>query len=800
MCPNKIKVTISIVLLVLLIHSTVVAQDSPPDSDPLPPIESTPTVEAEQSSEPTAEATPEPTAQIGRGNMFTFDELGFGERLLDLKNSSTTYSLNVPAHWALREGTAVHLELQPIVRLDGVAVRESTFGGIITVEFNGSIIKEVVIDSNARLTLDIPIPKELLESESSRNSYPLTISLDSDFQCGGTHSTHVLILEDSFFNLPYHLVEPSTDLRQLPYPIQQSTVFPNEGTFVIPDRTDAHTLEALYIAAAGFGRMTTRTSFALVKESELSEMQKSTTHLIFVGQLEDFALRETLFPRAEMTRLSLIEREDGIVKMAVSPWESSKVILLLTGQTDDALIKAVNAITYGTIRPSTAESDIAVVKEVIYEEQEIVEPIATEVTFADLGYELRTLYGPNVTEANYTFNMPAQRPFSLPENGKLTLHFNHSDLVDYENSGFTVELNGRPIGSSHFSKETTSLTALEIDIPAQLLRPGSNTLTILTNLTPLGDCSQFADESAWLNIFPESRLEVPFVLIEDEEDTPIYTISLFPKPFSNNKTLQTTTFVIPEESATTWFVGLQLAFDLGKRINGATLQLEVTFADAIDSEVLDSDHLIVIGQASEHALIQTINNTLPGPFVEGENRIESDRLPVEYRVPQEEPLGYLQLIPSPWLKDGTILLIGGDSEAGVQNAAQVLLSNRRELKGDLVVVDQYGLYATISPVDEEDGVAEAVSEEEGTVETAVVNIETETEITSTQLPDPLKLPDDRPEEVPPIIAEQSQSPLSRVSHLPRLPLMVMTLSVVVLGALGLVRVYWFYQTRSNGIK
>lgn len=628
--------------------------------------------------------------------LLTFAEMGIVEETLERSNFSTTNTIHLPAHWSLLEGSELHLELLPLVRQDGIVVQNNLFGGTIIVKFEGEIIGEHIVNSNEKIEMDLRIPESRF-IDDGRRSYALEVTLLSDFNCGSTLTSSVQILDTSYFSIAYHEVLPLLDLRMLPFPIQQNSFQPNVGTFVIPDETSEAELTALLTTASGMGRSTTRTTFDLVRESDLTDQIKFSSHLIFVGDYRDFVSSEMIFNSEDSALLESVNADEGILKLTHSPWDESKAILHISGLTTEGVQKAANALTFGVIRPATDRFDFAIIEEVVVEEAAPSEIFSPLFSFADLGHDVQTMFGPNDAQTQYKFNIPTERPFSLAENGELSLLFNHSDLLNYDSSGINILLNNRPIGSSHFSNETTDVTRLTIEIPEGFLRNGSNTLAINANLEPITPCSNFADDGTWVNIFPESEISLPIIFNDEPTAQPVSIISAYPKPFSTRNDLGNTTFVLPEDNIDSLFGALQIAFNLGKHASSDILQLKVLYSDDISEEVLNTDHLIVVGQALDQPFITSINEALPGPFIENTNLIQSDRLPIEYRLPADDALGYLQMVASPWNTDLSILLVGGVDDEGVQVATTTLLNNQRQLGGDLVVIDQNGVFTTVTP-------------------------------------------------------------------------------------------------------
>ena len=113
-------------------------------------------------------------------------------------------------------------------------------------------------------------------------------------------------------------------------------------------------LQAALAIASGFGKMTNgNLLLSLLPINQLTPEMQQTHHLILVGDLETISLFENIDWPIELDKESLnefgIQSDDGVIQMAVSPWNESRVILVATGQTDEAISKAGRAISiWGT--------------------------------------------------------------------------------------------------------------------------------------------------------------------------------------------------------------------------------------------------------------------------------------------------------------------------------------------------------------------------------------------------------------------------------------------------------------------
>ena len=141
--------------------------------------------------------------------------------------------------------------------------------------------------------------------------------------------------------------------------------------------------------------------------------------------------------------------------MAISPWNESKAVLFVGGNSTDAVIKAAQAISSGRIliyeNPALAYvADVQLLSRTL--------PVVEDFTLQSLGYKTETVSGIGLNSVQYLFNASKEQLNS--KDATIDLIYYHSGLLDYGLSSFSVELNNQVIASAAFSKESEQLTTL----------------------------------------------------------------------------------------------------------------------------------------------------------------------------------------------------------------------------------------------------------------------------------------------------------------------------------------------------
>lgn len=681
-------------------------------------INSTP-VAAQEGDEGIVDYQPD-DIEANLGNVIPFELLGFTGHTLSNSQKAAVMNFSTPAHWQLTEDVELVLDIFTTVHDNNLQV-EGLIGGWIDVKFNGTLLETYPINGNGLQTINLTIPATLLTDQIDKRRNSLIISLKTNFGCNSTQESIVDILPSSYFNIPHQFSAPGLDLQQLPFPIQQGSFLPDEALLVVPTTPTQTELEAVMIAAAGLGRLTNRTKIQLVQYDDLTEEMLAAYHIILVGQPSQFPTMDQVpftisltaddfnakaagssnnkrSHEAQSTTIAKtmadFENTDGVLQIAHSPWNIAKVVVYIGGNSDEGTVKAAKAIGFGQVRTGNDPS-LAIINEVYFEVPGLPALKSTQ-TFTELGYELKTLYGPSSDSTNYTFFIPPNMEVPEDETASLSLVYNHSELLEYDLSGLNILINNRPVKSLRLHEESSTVTVELIELPAMMLRPGENTIKFSTELAPMDTCSDLKESGSWLNIFPETSLYLPLTAITNLE-IPSQMLNQYPLPIVYDDNLSTAAFVLPTDDSVAWFAAVQVAFELGQLVEGDILNIQVAFADDVPETMRQEDNLIIIGRPADLAVLADLEAFLPVPLSFETNRFEHDRLPIEYEISPEVNLGYLNLIASPWNIENIVLSILGDSDEGIQNATSALLIGRRNLTGDLAVIEADQIFVTATP-------------------------------------------------------------------------------------------------------
>ncbi len=631
-----------------------------------------------QSTEP-----PQPDDQ----NVVAFERLGVTDQTLSGVFDGTRYLFNIPANWRLASGAQAQLDLSVFFPVGSAQQR---LGGFLEMRFNRVLIGTVELTQPGDQRVVFDIPDQALTSVRSDGRHEFEVALDNPTGCdvAPNERTAVVIRSTSRFVLPHTLAPLDTDLRNLPRPIFQGSFDPDQATIVIPDTPSINDLQAALTVAASFGRLTEgRLQIDLTTVQRLSPQARTGRHLILVGShtgLAPLARNLDLPARLQENGFAApgATPDDGILQMIISPWNSERVVLVVSGASEAAVVKAARALSAVPVRINN-RPNVAVVRDLPEAPADLA--LAIDQRLSDLGLEPRVIRDRTGT-FDLRFTIPPGQ--QIDEGAYFDLTFNHAATVDFGQSSLSVGLNGIPIGSVRFSDETTRVTTSRITIPPSAARSGANVLTIQTNLAPRSLCTDVRNADLWATIWPESALHLPMKPATTEPRR-TFNLSSYPLPFTLDPSLATTAFVVPQRAPAAWNAAALLAFQMGRQTRDAILQPLAVFADNVPADVRESYHLLLIGRPSALPVLVELGDALPAPFDAGSDVPRSVDTPVVYRVPPDASVAYLQMVVAPWNSERVVVAALGSDDAGVEQATIMLIDPRQRarLTGTLAIVD-----------------------------------------------------------------------------------------------------------------
>ena len=607
---------------------------------------------------------------------------------------------DLPADWKLTQAATLDLNLTVSLSVfapEQAASQISGGGGNLTVEFNREVVGSFPLTQNGNTVVQLSIPLDVLDPVRSDGRQELVFVLDSGESCLINQQMTVIVHNSSVLTFPHEVVLPDISLARFPFPIYQAALFPDSALIVVPDEPTAAELQSAMVVAAGLGRLSgLNLALDLTSQSKLTPDQLKNEHIVLVGKANTLTLLNQLAlplaSRAGKFQSPQGNDDDGIIQMVHSPWNEGRVVLVVSGNTDPAVVKSAQALSTGVLRPNTSPN-VAIIQDV--QGGFVSPPVANEVTLLDLGYSNTLLERRGVDTVSFRFFVPPDQ--ILGPDAYFELVYGNSALLNYGRSGLVVQVNNQPIGSVRFSDVTANLAMnrLQISIPSSVIVSGSNKLDIISSLQPIDTCSLPNMRGLWANIWSDSRLHLPFIPAP-VRTTPIYDLSTFPAPLTFDSTLATTALVLQPNDLESWRSALQVAAYLGDRSNGSISLLQTYYADALPESARSNLNLVVIGMVPELTILSELNEHLPAPFESASGIATERNMQVTYRIPADSPIGYVELFPSPWNSRNVVIAALGNLRQGAKWGVSALYeaSLRSQLTGNFAAINDQQVITT----------------------------------------------------------------------------------------------------------
>lgn len=625
---------------------------------------------------------PAPVREIqitGDRAIFTLSDLGSNDRKLFSPYDATRVLFSVPPNWRLAPGGMIELHFEVVLTgldLSKIQNANAVAGANLIVRFNNVIIGTLNVNEAGTYVQQFQIPDNAMVSSREDGRHMLSIDFEARLSCSYDLNVEVTIMASSFFDLAYQEDSPQLDLARLPAPFYlENSIVSDSTLLVVPDNPDPLELQAALNIAAGFGAMINDDyDLGLVNYSGLDDVRRSENHLVFVGLPEHFSgLSDINFNipirNGQFDEIPEESVDDGVLQLALSPWNPSKAILLVSGTTLDALSKAAFALSDGSVFVYQNPA-LAYVSNVQFLPSDI--PVAGQFTLEDLGYSTETFTGIGTVSVDFSFY--ASKPQAATREGYIDLIYYHSGMLEYGASSFSLYLNDEIFFTDVFSEESEQVTNLRVRIPAGILRYGENRLKIQYNMPVSFSCDQATFLEPWFTVSNHSSFYLPVSDAEQAPQVVLPDLKFFPELFTTSSDLGDVTFVVPNADPAAWQIAGQFSYMFGEIAQPGISNLKVAYSDTLSDEVLSSRSMIVIGKPSDIPFVSVINDKLPAPFDLESNTASEKQLQVSYRIPQGQNVGYLELLRSPYATDKYILLISGNTSDGVAISGDVLLS------------------------------------------------------------------------------------------------------------------------------
>jgi len=381
-----------------------------------------------------------------------------------------------------------------------------------------------------------------------------------------------------------------------------------------------------------------------------------------------------------------VPEDAGVIQEIISPQSPRHVVVIVTGLTDEALLKAAHGLNPRNQFPGMAGT-VAIVEDAHISALPVSMPLR-DIAFASLGYEDTGLNVLDLELTEYLFDLPPG--LTLGEDSYLMLHLAHSAILSTVGGGMKVTLNGVPIGSANFDDSNLSGVWLPIPLSRTAVQPGLNRIRIQSTVTHTDRCIVDKNNSYWVEIYANSYLHLNYIPARTT-----FSLGLLPYPFNRPGDLSRVIFALPETPSLVEVEGvLRIASWLGSASKSRDFMPLVTFGEDFQAS-RSGRHIVAIGLPTANPAIRGVNARLPQPFVLGSNDVYQSIDGPIYGIPPGTVFGFVQELASPWDSEGksSMVAVTGTADEGVRWALSAFSQLYSRLTGNLAIVQEGELHS-----------------------------------------------------------------------------------------------------------
>ena len=578
------------------------------------------------------------------------------------------------------------------------------------------------------------IPVEYLRLGDS-NKITITAKMRSDLElCDDVHSPAlwITIQKDSRLVIRYAEKPVTLDVSKFPQSYLRPDVMYRKGKgeqthaiILVPPTPTPEVLNAIGVVSARMGVETRfpRGRLQVRAVGDITDDTRSSLqghNLIVVGH-SDFVQKFTAVG-LDIGDLASSGNGEGHLIESRNPWNAGRRALVITGADDQALSKAVTALSLPHLSEQWAAKNEEPPRRAVSfaARPEVPAPSATgsvkavTVSMADLGASDRTERGKFHHYTRVAFPNPFVGRVDPNQDTFIRLFLSHSGLLLPQTSSLLVKINGEPVRSVRLSPRTARKLEADVIVPRKFL--GERAIVVdLEFFLDIGDpdCHYNFPEMAWATLFNTSFIAYKLT------DASTTSLRSYPYVASKEDNLNGLTFVVAEAPSDEDLSAVaNVAAYLGKTLPRARdasgnpvpqwVHPWVKRVGSLTEADLKNNDLVVVG---DYQLVQArseIQKQIPdGLFADA---APPDKLQTYSGGQFRGESGWIHLASSPWNSARNVLVVSGARGApAVSEASEYLWISRKvdQLGGTTVLVGPNGAMQVLIPAPGEEPQAAA---------------------------------------------------------------------------------------------
>jgi len=509
--------------------------------------------------------------------------------------------------------------------------------GVIRVDINGIPVNETTLVLSGESTIAFDVAASNFKQNSQENE--LTISWDSEIACRYSINSILVIDPSSRLLIPYENKQVDPQLSDFPKPFYlENVVLPSPLAIVLPENPDEDDLSALMAVSAGLGKHSNdKLSYQVLLSDEISQESHRDYNMIFIGRqniLDNF-LEEHLL---ELPFSLPFDHDNGVLAIQASSWNASRAVMFVTGKNEESLQKASAVIAAGDLLPFSNGNQAEIV--------DLSDP--STLTQLQVDYSLGEMVGEEELHINKLGKTVIQVPFHIPGNVQVNpdsfieLYFRHSQLINYLQSGLTISINGKLVGTIRFGDHSAETGLTRIVLPPNTIHPLKNELEFTFTIIPQDICADERSNNFWISVFKDSYLHLPPTLDKPSNQGTTNYLSDLLSTFLYDNSLKNLVFVLSRNDLQSWRYASDMSLIFGTYTKANILLPSVQFPETLNGNLEEKEY-ILIGLSDHIPFSSGINELLPLSFNQDGTINDIFLQGIQFKIHPDQQFGVLEV-------------------------------------------------------------------------------------------------------------------------------------------------------------
>ncbi|MBW4581955.1 MAG: cellulose biosynthesis cyclic di-GMP-binding regulatory protein BcsB [Tildeniella nuda ZEHNDER 1965/U140] len=507
------------------------------------------------------------------------------------------------------------------------------------------------------------------------------------------------ILPDSKLVFDFQPQPIALNFSRYPYPIfDDLSLEPNQLAYLLPNAIDESWLTATTRFQTNVGRFAQYRPLNTRLLTAIDQMQPNERLVVVGTPKTQPALAQLKLPlslkdgQVRDDKKNVLPNDAGVLMLTTTP-DKRHPVLVVTGNGSDGVAKAVQFLIQSRDR-QLGTGQAIVVRQVTDvpapspREWSGYLPIANNfqlknlTTFDNQPYEDMTVRGADAPVMEFDFRALPDDQFAT--GNFINLNYSYSPQVNPLTSLIEVQLDGLAlVGKKLDSVTGASHETLRVALPEDRIKPNSK-IRVRFQLDPRErrSCNRALDQQLWGTIHADTSFDLNRTNVVQVPDLKLLQ---FGYPFASPQDLSKTAIVLPDRPSTNDLALLfEISARLGRLSQSESVKLDVFRANKLPTTVRSDRHLVAIGTREQFPLpdaLQSEGFTLQESFRRQRGQSQVQTLP--------DAEGLVKEIVSPWNRDRVLLMLSGQTRAGLDHVRDLL--NRDflffQLREDTVLID-----------------------------------------------------------------------------------------------------------------